>query len=32
MKHLGIVKIEELPEYENVRKELLAKLALARTE
>ena len=32
MKHLGITKIEELPDYENVRKELLAKLALARAE
>ena len=32
MKHLGITIVTELPEYETIRKELLAKLALARAE
>lgn len=32
LKYLGISKVEELPEYEIVRKELLEKLAIARAE
>jgi segregation and condensation protein B len=32
MKHLGITEVSQLPEYESIRKELLAKLELARAE
>ncbi|MDQ5962673.1 MAG: segregation and condensation protein [Patescibacteria group bacterium] len=32
LQYLGITKVEELPEYETIKKEMLEKLALARAE